>query len=135
MAFSPSMIGTALVAAGLAAVTLVPAAAERREPVPNHVRFEPIVVPIYEDDRMAGLIGVRLVLDADSRTARRRLERLRPRLTDAWLTALVEHGRLHLYADQPLDMDALDTALSDAVAGETRGQADLLIIEAMAYGA
>lgn len=112
------------------------ARAEPAETAPQYVKFEPVIVPVFIDNRSAGLLSVRLYLEADDSKARARIEAQRPRLIDAYTNQLIRHARLHIDPSAPIDVPALTEALTRATAPVIAGeQARVLILEAMAQPA
>ena len=103
--------------AGLAAVAALGFAVVRAEPVassPTYLKFEPLIVPVYAEQGSAGLLAVRVVIEAADSNARQRLDHLRPRLIDGWTVALVDHARLHVDPARPLDMPSLAATVKQA---------------------
>ncbi len=131
----PYLVGGLALIASLTATASAYADAPDRDAVPEYVRFEPLIVPIFDGGASAGLIGVQITLNTGSSGERRRLEQLRPRLTDAWLHALAEHGRLHVEADRAIDVEALRSVLMTAASPYLDSDTELLVVEAMAYAA
>ncbi len=102
---------------GLAAIAALGFAVARAEPMasaPTYLKFEPLIVPVYAEQGATGLLAVRVVLEARDDSARQRLDRLRPRLIDGWTVALVDHARLHVDPNRPLDMPAIAASLEQA---------------------
>ncbi|MGB3722509.1 MAG: hypothetical protein WA979_06785 [Pacificimonas sp.] len=131
----PYLVGGLALVASLTATAAAYADTPSGDAAPEYVRFEPLIVPIFDTGAEPGLVGVQIVLRTYDPAERTRLENLRPRLNDAWLHALAEHGRLYLAADRPIDVIALQAALEDASEPHFGGNTHLLIVEEMAYAA
>ena len=125
-----------LLVAGLLGGGLAVARAEPVDPTPNYVKFEPIIVPVFIDNRSAGLLSVQVQLDPREDGDRALIEASRPRLIDAYTHALIDHARLYVDPLAPIDVDALARRLGAATdATLDMATPRLLVIEAMAQPA
>ena len=130
----PRLVGWTLLAVlAAAAATAAQRSAPSAEEELQIMRFEPLIVPLYGGGERIGLLGVQVSLTTDSRRERRRLEPLRPRLTDAWLHAASEHGRLYVSPHEAMDVAALHQALTGASRHLLGADAKIRIVEVMAY--
>lgn len=125
-----------LLAALLGGAGFAVAHAEPAEEAPQYVKFEPIIVPVFIDNRSAGLMSVQVQLEAASGADRAAIEARRPRLIDAYTHALIRHARLYVDPLAPIDVDALAAQLqatTDSVLD--RREPRVLVLEAMAQPA
>lgn len=101
--------------------------------VPHYVRFDPLFIPIYGDGRPEGVLAMRVAIQTTDDATRARLERLRPRLVDAFRAHLTEHARLHVDPDRPVDVRRLSAALQRAALRTPDEQKmQVLVLEAVA---
>jgi hypothetical protein len=112
------------------------ARAQPLDEAPQYVQFEPIIVPVFIDNRSAGLLSVHLFIEASSGEQRAMLESRRPRLIDAYTDALIRHARIHIDPLVPVDVSGLNAAIEAATQTEVTGASPrVLIVEAMAQPA
>ncbi|MGK2285418.1 hypothetical protein [Pedomonas sp. V897] len=99
----------------LAAAPVAPAAQAARRTddglAYNFVRFEPIIVTLFDSNRVTGLMSVTLALQVPTPEDKDAIEAQRPRFIDAFNAELSRLGRLHVRPDRPLDVDLLARAL------------------------
>jgi hypothetical protein len=123
-----------LLAALLGGAGFAVARAEPAAPAPQYVKFEPIIVPVFIDNRSAGLMSVQVHLEAPGSAARAAIEARRPQLIDAYTDALIRHARLYVDPLAPIDIDRLAEAVRRATTAEGM-EAEVLVLEAMAQPA
>lgn len=129
--------GLTAAVAGLAAAPVIAFASSDAEPaeeaVPQYVKFEPLLVPIYIDGEADGLLAVRVAVQAIDDAERDALEAIRPKLIDAYVLSLIEHARLRVDPARPIDAQRL-TAVLQAATRKASGSpnARVLIVEAAA---
>lgn len=123
----------ALLATLIGGTGLAVARAQPVDSAPQFVKFEPIIVPVFIDNRSAGLLSVQVYLEAPNSATRATLERRRPHLVDAYTDALIRHARLYVDPAQPINVDAVAAKIDAATAMASDGNAArVLILEAMA---
>lgn len=129
-------LGWLLLAAMLGGAGLAVARAQPIDQAPQYVKFEPIIVPVFIDNRSAGLLAVHVYLETADGRERAFLETRRPRLVDAYTDALIRHARLNIDPVTPVDVDGLQAAIADATRQTVGGKMPrVLILEAMAQPA
>jgi len=124
-----------LLAATLGGAGFAVARAQPLDQAPQYVKFEPIIVPVFIDNRSAGLLSVHVLLEAGSGDERARIESRRPHLIDAYTDALIRHARLYIDPLAPVDVAAVAAAIEAANAAEVEQQPRVLIVDAMAQPA
>lgn len=125
-----------VLAAVLGGAGFAVARAEPLDQAPQYVKFEPIIVPVFIDNRSSGLLSVQVYLESTSSAERAFIEGRRPRLIDAYTDALIRHARVYVDPLAPVDVEAVQSAIHSATADEIEGTAPrVLILEAMAQPA
>ena len=61
-------------------------------PADTYMPMAPLVTGVRKDFRLRGLIHIEFGLDVETERERRRVERLAPRLRDAWTSAMAPHS-------------------------------------------
>jgi hypothetical protein len=121
-----------LLAGFVAGASLAVARAQPAEP-PHYVALDPVVAPVYIDNRAAGLLAVRVSIRTDSAESSAYLQQRAPRLVDAYTSALTGYARLHVDPAAPLDIGEVEAVLERATARTVAAPgARVLIQEAMA---
>ncbi len=120
------MIAVALTTGALTASLGAPSAAQAAssdtdKPVFNIVRFEPIIVTLFDSNRAIGLISVTLALQVPTPADKEEIEAQRIKYIDAFNAALVQMGRLHVSPNRPIDVPLLATTLENT-ANKVRGK-------------
>lgn len=95
-----------------------------KDGAPTFVRFEPIIVPLFDDTRVAGMMSVTVTLQVPKPEDKDAIEARRIRYIDAFNTALMQLGRLKLDPRRPLDVRLLANELQRA-ADRTHGKPGL----------
>lgn len=109
-------------AACLGAPTAARAASDESEqPVFNIVRFEPIIVTLFDSNRAIGLMSVTLALQVPTPADKDEIEAQRIKYVDAFNAALMQMGRLHVSPNRPIDVPLLATTL-ESTAKQLRGK-------------
>lgn len=125
-----------LLAAMLGGAGFAVARAQPVDQAPQYVKFEPIIVPVFIDNRAAGLLSVHLYLEAGSGSERAFIEARRPHLIDAYTDTLIRYARLYVDPLAPIDVKALAASIGAATAAEVPDtRPHVLILEAMAQPA
>jgi len=121
----------ALLAAGLVA-SAARAEGESSAPLVHFVDMDEISVPIVDGSRVDGTLHVKLVIDAANADAASRLSENLPALRQAALSASLEFARLQASAFAPVDVSALDAALTGAISAVDKAGSHVLIVEVSA---
>lgn len=124
-----------MIAAVLAAGAVTSAAraeGESSAPQVHFVDMDEISVPIVDGSRVDGTLHVKLVIDAADADSASRLSDNRPALRQAALSASLEFARLQASAFAPVDVSALDAALSGAISAIDKAGSHVLIVEVSA---
>lgn len=101
------------------------------QPVFNLVRFEPIIVTLFDSNRAIGLMTVTLALQVPTQADKDEIEAQRIKYIDAFNAALVQLGRLHVSPNRPIDVPLLTSALEDAANRiHARGRVRALVLDA-----
>lgn len=109
-------------AAGLGAPVAAQAASgDKEQPAFNIVRFEPIIVTMFDSNRAIGLLSVTLALQVPNPADKEEIEAQRIRYVDAFNAALMQMGRLHINPNRPIDVAALAGTL-ERTANQVRGK-------------
>lgn len=124
-------------AVGLGTVAGAPAAAQAQSggkeqpPVFNLVRFEPIIVTLFDSNRAIGLMTVTLALQVPSQADKEAIEAQRLKYIDAFNAALVQLGRLHVSPNRPINVPLLASTLEDtANRMHPKGEVRALVLDA-----
>jgi len=114
---------------GMAGMAAFPAAAsggEAKETAgARFVRFETIIVSVLSDDSVRGNMEVALQLRVPDEMVRERVEKLRPRLIDAFTRCLVFFGQYYANVSRPVDTAMVTAELqkaADSVLGRGTGR-------------
>lgn len=124
--FSVSRL-TLAAALGLAFALAAPSAAlaasneDKSLPVFNFVRFEPIIVTLFDSNRAVGLMSVTVALQVPTPADREEIEAQRAKYIDAFNATLVQMGRLHVSPNRPIDVARLAGTL-ETTANRVRGK-------------
>ena len=128
------LLAVALALAGsLGASAAAQAAGDSKEQQPafNLVRFEPIIVTLFDSNRAIGLMSVTLALQVPTPADKEEIEAQRIRYVDAFNAALIQMGRLHVSPNRPIDVTMLASTLENT-ANQMRGKGKVraLILDA-----
>ena len=100
-------------------------------PVFNIVRFEPIIVTLFDSNRAVGLISVTLALQVPTPSDKEEIEAQRVKYVDAFNSALLQIGRLHIRPNRPIDVPLIASALeSTANQHHRKGKVRALVLDA-----
>jgi len=121
----------AIAAAGLVA-SAARAEGESSAAQVHFVDMDEISVPIVDGARVDGTLHVKLVIDAADAESANRLNENQPALRQAALSASLEFARLQASAFAPVDVSALDAALSAAISAIDKAGSRVLIVEVSA---
>lgn len=92
-----------------------------QQPAFNIVRFEPIIVTLFDSNRAVGLMAVTLALQVPTQADKDEIEAQRLKYIDAFNAALVQMGRLHVSPNRPIDVPLLASTL-ESTANQVRGK-------------
>lgn len=79
-----------------------------------YVRFEPIIIPVFDSARVSGLVSVTVNLKVDSAEIKQVIEADRPRFINAYRLALAEVADLYISPRQPLQVARIHQAIQRA---------------------
>lgn len=83
-------------------------------PADTYMPMAPLVTGVRKDLRLRGLIHIEFGLDVETERERQRVERLAPRLRDAWTSVMATYsGTGYRYGDVP-DAGRISVILQDA---------------------
>ncbi|RMF07860.1 MAG: hypothetical protein D6763_11350 [Alphaproteobacteria bacterium] len=88
---------------------------------PRHIFLEPMVVSVFRDMRVRGLLSVDVGLELSEPDDRGDIERILPRLRDRYLRVLSQLASNRIDVRRPVDIDAINRALQ-AVTDRALGQ-------------
>lgn len=103
----------AALAAGLGAAPAPAVAAGKESTLITYVRFEPIIVTLFDSNRVTGLMSVTVALQVPTPEDKDAIEARRVKFIDAFNTELSRLGRLYVRTDRPLDMKKLASTLEE----------------------
>ena len=124
------VVAAAILAAGV--ITTGAQAASEGTTTSPFVQMDEINVPIVDSNHVDGALRLKLVIDVNDPTASDRLRQSMPALREAALGAALEFARLQASAYAPVDVAALDTALTSAVSAVDPAASRVLIVEVSA---
>lgn len=81
---------------------------------PTFVRFEPIIVTIFDGGRAKGLLAVTVALQVPNPDEKETIENQRIKYIDAFNGSLIQLGRLRVNMSRPLDIKLLTNSLQTA---------------------
>lgn len=81
---------------------------------PWFVRFEPLLIPLLDETRVAGMMSITVTLQVPSAVDKDQIEAKRPKFIDAFNARLIRLGQLELDARRPLNIKLLATELQTA---------------------
>lgn len=81
---------------------------------PVFVRFEPIIVPVLEDNRVAGLMSVTVNLEVTSPADKDSIEAERVRYIDAFTRVLIQFGQVWADPYRPVNVNRMNAQLQQA---------------------
>lgn len=126
-----------LLAAPLAALTLAAclgapttahaASDDKDKPVFNIVRFEPIIVTLFDSNRAVGLMSVTPALQVPTAADKEQIEAQRIKYLDAFNATLMQMGRLHVNPKRPIDVPLLARTL-ETTANQLYGKAKVRVL-------
>lgn len=93
---------------------------------PTFVRFEPIIVSLFDDTRVAGWMSVTVTLQVPGAADKEPVESQRIRFIDAFNATLVQLGRLKVDPRRPLNIHMIAGELQKA-ADRTYGKHGLKV--------
>ena len=85
------------------------------------VTVYPIAVSIVQDDKVRGQFQVWLGMDVPDEALRARVEEIKPRLRDAWLSRLSQYASITLRQRKPANIDDVSRLLQ-STADQTLGK-------------
>lgn len=87
---------------------------------PNFIDMDPIVIPLFQDDQLAGNIQLAIKLEIRNKNNYSKIYRLMPKLADAFLSDLYVYIPRYLIRAEQIDITTIKSRLlklSDKVAG------------------
>lgn len=108
-----------LITLALAGFAAGPAQANAEKPKTEeglYVRFEPMIVPVFADGRVAGLMSVTVNLQVKDEAAQKAIEAARPKFIDAIRTKLAGVAELWVDPRRPINVAQMRGALQQAIA-------------------
>lgn len=79
-----------------------------------YVRFEPIIIPVFDTARVSGLVSVTVNLKVGTPEDKQAIESDRPRYVNAFRLALAEVADLYINPRQPLKVTLIHQAIQRA---------------------
>lgn len=128
--FLAAMLAATALASGPAAPSPAQAAPGSGSDAPafNIVRFEPIIVTLFDSNRAIGLMSVTPALQVPTQADKEQIEAQRVRYLDAFNTTLMQMGRLHVNPRRPLDVPLLARTLETTANRLHGGKAKLRVL-------
>lgn len=100
-------------------------------PVFNIVRFEPIIVTLFDNNRAIGLMSVTLALQVPNPSDKEEIEAKRIKYVDAFNAALLQMGRLHISPNRPVNVPLIASTLENtANQMHRKGKVRALVLDA-----
>lgn len=100
-------------------------------PVFNIVRFEPIIVTLFDSNRAIGLMSVTLALQVPTPADKEEIEALRVKYVDAFNAALLQMGRLHVSPNRPINVPLIASTLENTANQlHRKGKVRALVLDA-----
>jgi hypothetical protein len=99
------------------------------------VEMAEIRVPIIDAGRLDGILRIKIVLQAQNKTAAARLPARMPELNAAGLSAAIEFARLYASPFSPVDVEKLVEALTPSLQRAAPGIAKIYIVHISAMSA
>lgn len=122
------------IALALAVLCVAPAQANAEKPKAGdglYVRFEPMIIPVFSDGRVAGLMSVTVNLQVKDEAAQKAIEAVRPKFIDAMRTRLAGIAELWVDPRRPINVTQMRGALQQAIAPISAAwQPRLLVVDA-----
>ena len=88
---------------------------------PRFIALEPLIIPLFQGDKLAGTVNIVLKLETTGAENERHLVRLLPRLSNAFLVDMHGYVPRLLRTKERLDLEAISTRLQyvgDRIAGD-----------------
>ncbi|MCA3256181.1 MAG: hypothetical protein INF91_11265 [Alphaproteobacteria bacterium] len=93
------------------------------------IELDPLIAPVVDNDRVTGVLQVRVTLMPGEPGFDARMQPLKPRVIEACLAAVVEEARVGVDLDRPVNATRLATRLQGAVDELRLGKVRVLVTE------
>ncbi len=93
------------------------------------IELDPLIAPVVDNDRVTGMLQVRVTLMPGEPGFDARMEPLKPRVVEACLAAVVEEARVGVDLDRPVNATRLAGRLQGAVDELRLGKVRVLVTE------